>query len=437
MPGELSDTFEEREVGLTLQESAVPWLVAFGVLAAPSSAPAGEPGPDWPQWGGPHRNFRLDSGSVATSWPEDGPRIVWRRPLGEGYSAIVARDGALYTLYRDGGQEVVVSLDADTGRTRWRYAYPAPLPKSPVLDFWNESAGPGPYATPLIVGSRLFAVGVAGHLHAFDAASGEVLWSKNLVEDLDAKGFRGAAASPIVYGETLILPVAGPGSGVVAFDLATGSVVWTNGDLAAAPASPVLIDVDGEPQLVVFGQKRVAGLDPSSGTLLWSHPHETQFGLNISTPVWGEGNLLFCSSAYDGGSRVLRLTRKEGQTTAEELWFDNRMRIHFGNALRIGDFVVGTSGDSPAFFVALDVQTGQELWRERSFARSHMLLVGDRIVIVDEDGEIAVATPTREGLEVHTRASVLKENAWTPPTLVGGRLYVRDRSSIQALDLGD
>ena len=134
---------------------------------------------------------------------------------------------------------------------------------------------------------------------------------------------------------------------------------------------------------------------------------------------------------------MIRLRRAEGKTTAEEAWFSNRMRIHFGNALRVGDLVLGTSGDfGPAFFIAVDAETGEEAWRERTFARSHMLMAGDQLVIVDEDGDLAVATPTKEGLEIHAWATVLKKNAWTPPTLVGTRLYVRDRANVLALELG-
>jgi outer membrane protein assembly factor BamB len=393
--------------------------------------------PSWLQWGGPNRDFRLESASLATAWPEGEPRQIWSRPLGEGYSAIVVDGGALYTMHRDGDDEVVVALDTDTGKTRWRYAYRAPYPDSGVYDYWRSQAGPGPYSTPLIVGTRLFTVGVGGQLHALDRKSGGVLWSRHLREEFDIAEFQGYAPSPIAHGGNVILPVGAPGQAVVAFDQETGKIAWKNQDLLMAPASPILIDVDGQEQLVVFGRKRLAGIDPGGGALLWSHPHETEYGLNISTPVWGEGNLLFCSSAYNGGSRVIRLRQAGGQTKVEELWFNNRMRIHWGNALRVGDLVLGTSGDfGPAFFAALDVETGEEVWRERSFARSHMVYADGKIVIVDEDGEIAVATPTDEGLEVHARAGVLKENAWTPPTLVGSRLYVRDRSNILALELG-
>jgi hypothetical protein len=147
---------------------------------------------------------------------------------------------------------------------------------------------------------------------------------------------------------------------------------------------------------------------------------------------------MFVSSAYDGGSRVLRLSSDNGRTGVEELWFDNRLRLHFGNAIRIGNLVVGTSGDfGPAFFAAVDVVTGEELWRERTFARSQMVYADGMLLIVDEDGDLALAEATVEGLNVLAKAEILTENAWTPPTLVGTKLYLRDRRNILALDLGE
>jgi len=420
-----------------LSKSVIIWALSFlASLTALGVGTAQDPSPSWRQWGGPGRNFQLEPAPLATSWPDGGPERLWSRPLGEGYSAIVVDEGVLYTMYRDGDQEVIIALDAGTGETRWQHRYPAPLLEEMGYGIWLRSAGPGPYSTPLIHGDRIYAVGVSAKFHALDKKTGNVLWSHDLHQEFGMENYSGYASSPIAYQDKVILPVGGRGQGVVAFQLENGEVAWKNQDFGLAPASPVLIDMDGEEQLVVFAPSQLVGLDPRDGNLLWSHPHPTEYGLNISTPVWGEGNLLFCSSAYNGGSRVIRLRRVDGKTTAEELWFNNRMRVHFGNALRIGDLVLGTSGDfGPAFFTALDVRTGEEVWRERSFGRSHMLYADGKLVIVDEDGELAVATPTETGLEVHARTEALTENAWTPPTLVGSRLYIRDRKNVLALDL--
>ena len=147
--------------------------------------------------------------------------------------------------------------------------------------------------------------------------------------------------------------------------------------------------------------------------------------------VYGEDN------RADGGSRVIRLSQIDGRTTAEEVWATNRRRVHFSNAIRIGELVIGSSGDfGPAFLVAMDVATGEEVWRERRFARAHMVYADGKLVIIDEDGDLAIASVGDQGLEVHAQAPILTENAWTPPTLVGTTLYVRDRRNILAFDLG-
>lgn len=415
-------------------------LLASGsalLISAIALGGAEEASRDWHQWGGPERNFHSESTGLVNSWPAAGPPRLWARALGEGYSSLVAVGGSLYTMYRVEEDEIVVALDATTGETLWEHRYPAPLLEEMDYGTWLRQGGAGPFSTPLVLGDSLYAVGVTGKFHVFDRSTGEIRWSHNLHEKFDMAGYHGYASSPIAYGDNVLLPVGGRGQAVVAFDRHTGAVAWKNQDFRLAPASPILIDVEGQDQLVVFAFHAVFGLNPRNGDLLWSHPHETSYGLNISTPVWGDGNLLFVSSAYNGGSRALRLERAGGKTTPKEVWFSNRLRLHFGNAIRIGDLVLGTSGDfGPAFFIAVDVETGEELWRERTFGRSQMLHAEGKLVIVDETGDLALATATGEGLTVHARTELLTENAWTPPTLAGTRLYVRDRRNVVAVELG-
>ena len=411
-------------------------LTAFMVFAAVAVGQGQEHAGDWYQWGGPTRNFHVVSAPLADAWPADGPTRLWSRELGEGYSSILAKGDLLVTMYRDDGQEVVVALDAGSGATRWQLSYDAPLLHDGYFDVWLNAAGPGPYATPLIVGDQVFSLGTNGQFHALDLQTGALQWSHNLVDLFDLSDFVAFASSPLPYGDTVILPLGSSGHGVVAFDEETGAVVWQSEAFGVAPSSAVLISVDGEEQLVVFAQQALVGLDPSDGSLLWRYPLESETPLNIATPVWGAGNLLFVSAAYDGGSMVFRLRRSGRDTTVEKVWSTNRLRVHFVNALRVGDLVLGSSGDfGPAFFAAFDMATGEERWRERSFARSHMLYADGKVVLVDEDGEVAIATVGDSGLDVHARHSVLTDNAWTPPTLVDGTLYVRDRRTIVALDL--
>jgi outer membrane protein assembly factor BamB len=386
------------------------------------------------QFGGPNRDFTYDISGLARSWPAEGPPQVWKRALGDGYSGIVASDGLLYTMYRPSEkQEAVVAIDAASGATVWEHAYDAPFTKQYVLE-----QGPGPRATPLVVGDRLFAAGATGIMHALDRKTGKRLWSHNLLEDFGGNlRVRGYSTSPLAYGDTVIMMVGGPDKGVMAFNQVDGSVAWAGGDFRNSHASPLLIDVDGQQQLVAFMFAEVVGMNPANGQVLWTHPHATDFGLNISTPVWGPDNVLFLTSAYGGGSRALRLSQASGRTTVQELWAHRLMRVHFGTVIRVGDHVYGASGDfGPAPFTALDLKSGNVVWRHRDLAKSSAIHADGLFIAIDEDGNLALATATPEGLEMHARVALLSSVAWTPPTLVGTTLYVRDRQHILALQLG-
>jgi len=416
------------------------------LLIALFSAPAWAQGPapaaaqDWPQWGGPNRNFTSSATGLLSAWPSGGPRVAWNRDLGEGYSAIVAEGNRVYTMYREKAgflsigkqdQEVVVALDAATGKTLWEYRYDAEKLPRMQLEY-----GPGPHATPLIVGNRIFAVGAMGHFHTLDKNTGRALWSHDLNKEFGVLWGRGYSCSPIAYKDTVILATGKKTHSVIAFRQSDGAVAWKRHDFDYGPSSPILINVDGQEQLVLFMAEGPVGLDPATGDLFWSHPHKTDWGLNISTPVWGEGNLLFLSSAYSGGSRVLHLTRKDGKTIVRELWFSSRLRIHFGTAIRLGEFVYGSSGDfGPAFLAAVNIKTGQVAWQDRSFSRASLVYADGKVIVLDEDGQLALARVSPTGLQVLARADVLTRNAWTPPTLAGTRLFIRDRKTIRRIDL--
>lgn len=398
---------------------------AFGTARAQSN--------DWPQWGGPRRDFTVPGVKIAGAWPEGGPKRLWSRALGDGYSAIVAEGDRLYTMYRRGDEEVAVALDAASGKTLWEYAYAAPFTRD-----YDMSNGPGPHATPLIAGDLIFTAGATSRLHAIEKRTGRPVWSRDLVRDFSGTlRPNGYSSSPLAYRDLVIVQVGGEGSAVVALRQRDGAIAWRKGSFRNSTSSPILIDVDGEEQIVAFLYGEVVGLSPQSGELLWSHAHVTDYGLNTSTPVWGADNLLFISSGYNGGSRVLKLERRAGRTEVKEVWFHRLMRVHFGNCVRVGDIVYGSSGDfGPAPFTAVDIRTGKIVWRDRSIARASFIYADGRFIILDEDGRLALATPTPTGLQIHSKVELLARVAWTGPTLAGRRLYIRDRKQILALDLG-
>jgi len=387
----------------------------------------------WPQWGGPDRDFKSNATGLADAWPDAGPPQVWSRELGEGYSAISVDSGTLYTMYRSGDDEKIVALAAADGKTRWEHTTAAPTEKGMRMGF-----GPGPHCTPLIVGKRLFAVGILGAFHCLDKQTAKQLWSHDLKKEYDARQLpRGYACSPIAYKDMVILTGGGDGHAIMAFKQDSGELVWHSQTYVSTYSSPILIEFGGRPQLVAFMGAELVGLDPDTGKLLWSHPHPTNMFVNVCTPCWNGKDILFCSSAYNMGARAIRLKMVGDKFETEELWYNKKFQIHHGNALIIGNYVYGSSGSfGPAFYMAVNLGTGEIVWRKRGFAKATSLLADGKVIFLDQDGRLVLAKLSPEEMTVLSEFQLFDERSWTVPTLVGKRLYARDRKRIVALDLG-
>lgn len=398
----------------------------------------------WPQWGGKNRDFIADAKDLAAVWPEGGPKKIWSRPLGPGYSSISFDDDRLYTMYRESDaenaadsmdpvlrnsakDEIVVALDAKTGYTVWEYKYPAPWPEG--MDTVNLT---GPNATPLVHDGKVYTFGLTGKLHCLDQKSGKRVWSHDVRAEFAAKmpGW-GFASSPVVYKSSLILPIGGPGVGVMAFDLATGEVRWKNHAFVHTYSSPIVIRLDGEDEIVLLAGTEVLGMNPTSGEIEWRYPFES----NVMTPIWGDDGILFISS-WDLGSRGLKLTRKDGKVSVEELWTTKLMKLGYTNAVRVGNLVCGCSAEYDEYFMtAIEVATGKIAWREGGFGMANVVHADGKLIIM-EKGSLAIAAAPPSVLPLKSKVPSLQKSDWMNPTIVGQRLFVRDHEEILALDLG-
>jgi outer membrane protein assembly factor BamB len=427
------------------------WVLALVSLAAvvgTSSVQA-----QWLQWGGPNRDFKVEAGGLADSWPEQGPPRLWHRPLGDGYSTILVDNGVLYTMYANETEQHTIALDARTGKTIWDYTHDSL--------FKGTDFGPGPHSTPLISGNRLYAVTANAVFQCFDKRSGKLLWKHDLAAEFGAPvAHFGYSPSPVAHKNLIILPVdrkreGQPGGrpesadskdkqkenvvaqSLMAFDQTSGSVVWRSQDFPIDYSSPIIINRDGVDQVVLFMRKEVMGVDPNNGDLLWHRECLPSPMENISTPIWDGDDLLFFSAAYDSGSRVIKLGGESAKPTTEELWYSRKLRILHGNAILLGDHVYGSSGDFGAFlFTCMNIRTGKAEWRERGLKKANSVYADGKLIILDEDGHLALATVSPKGMKIHSKCKVAEFQAWATPTLVGTTLYVRDRKHIMAFDLG-
>lgn len=408
-----------------------------GGLSTPTAKKAAAKPPgiveDWPVWGGKNRDFIVNTSGLADSWPADGPKKIWSRALGDGYSSIAEEGGVLYTTFRRNTRDVITALDAATGKTLWEYEY-----ENPFTNAYSEAVGPGPYAMPQVVGDRVITASGTGKIHSLDKKTGKPKWSHDLYNEFHASQLQfGYSCHALPYKDTLIYQAGGEGDGVIAFRQSDGAVVWKALQFTNSHSSPLLINVDGQPQVVVVAAKTVFGFNPDNGALFWTHEHVTPYGLAISTPVWAPGNLLFVASAYGTGARTLHLSQSGGKTKVEQLWYDPHLELHIGTAIQRDGYVYISRGyNGPVLMTAVELKTGKIMWQERGFAKAQLLWADGKLILADQDGTLALCRATPQKFEVLSKASVLQSISWTPPTLVGTRLYMRDRHTIAAYDLG-
>lgn len=401
---------------------------------------------DWPQWAGPNRDFTVTGAELADRWPEQGPPRLWSRELGVGYSGIVAAGDLLYTMYRKNRtdpDEYIVALDAETGKTVWEFKNPAPLVGPPAEPSDMRWGGQGPNSTPLIAGDRLYTIGSRAVMHCHERTSGKLLWKRDLAEEFGAtyagrkNNDTGYGASPIAYGNAVIVSLgrsrvreATPGHSLIALDQVDGRVLWKGLDFDSGFASPVLIEIDGRDQLVLHVKGEVIGVDPKDGRRLWSQPMTSDWEPNV-TPVWDRGNGIL---VIDGeAARLIELTTTKGKTIPREAWSSSKMNAVVPTPVLAGDRFYGSTR---TMLVAISAKTGEHGWTERGFPLVSIVHAGGKLILLDENGQLTLATPGPEGLTERSRCTVTEKYSLTAPALAGTTLFIRDRKRIFALAVG-
>lgn len=384
---------------------------------------------EWTRFGGDRADFSV---TEAGRWPAGGPRESWRRPLGAGYSAIAAADGQLFTMLRDGSDDVVVALDAATGRDLWRHVYAAPSREGNLVEF-----GEGPHATPLVLEDRIVTLGYTGKLKALSRKDGSVLWSWDLLEQWGGELLKwGYSASPILEQGRVIVLVGGERAGVVAFDPETGKTEWTSPATRVSYATPLVIDVEGQRQLLYFAHDALHALDAGSGQPLWSVPLRNGYENHASMPIWRpESGLLWVVSQQEAGGRALSLRRQADETIVEEVWANSRLKVHHWNSVVLDDTAYAAVGGDGGVLVGVDLASGEILWRSRGYPKANFVKLPVGVLALDENGVLTLLELTRDGVAERDRVEVLRSTSWTAPTVVGTRIYVRDQREIVALDL--
>ncbi|HWM94352.1 MAG TPA: PQQ-binding-like beta-propeller repeat protein [Thermoanaerobaculia bacterium] len=379
---------------------------------------------DWPQFRGVNRDGVSAETDLPRSWPAEGPRVVWKRAIGEGYSGISVVGDRLYTMDSDGTAEYVLALEAGSGKEVWR------VPAGPKL---IDSMGNGPRTTPTLDDGTVYAMGSHGRLLALKAADGAKIWEVDLPQAFGAKRPTwGYSGSPLIDGDLLILEVGGKdGRGVVAFEKATGKVRWGALDGDAAYSSPVMMTIGGIKQYVVprrAGPQTVA-LRPD-GSVLWTHPGPSSV---IASALLIPPDKVYISGGDDAGAVLMRIKTEGGKATVEELWKTRTMKNHFNNAVLVGDHLYGFDN---ATFKCLSVATGEPTWAFRGLGKGSLLAAdGDLLIVLSDLGTLLLVKATPDAYTELARFQAMEGKAWTAPALANGRLYLRDNDEIVALEM--
>jgi outer membrane protein assembly factor BamB len=401
--------------------------VAAFLIAAPALAG------DWPQWLGPDRNGVSAETGLLTAWPEAGPEVLWRARLGKGFSGIAVAADRLYTMYADEGNEYVVCLDADDGEQLWRVK---------TGGYYQEKqGGDGPRSTPLVDGEIVYVLSAEGTLHALAADTGGKIWQKSLVEEFASKVPRwGFSTSPLVEGDLLFVEVGGikgnilvnmvvkraAGTTVAAIDKKTGRTVWTSLKDKMSYSSPIAYMVNGARQVAFFTAYALVGLSPKDGRLLWRFPWKTRYDVSAATPVFVAPDRIFISSGGNGA--VVRI-KEDG---VEEVWKNREMKNHFGTSVHLDGYLYGFD---ESILKCIDVQTGEEKWKTRGYAKGTLIAADGHLIVLGEQGNLGLVEATPERFDERAGAQVMNARCWTVPSLAEGILYLRDETEIVAVDL--
>ena len=395
---------------------------------------------DFPQFLGPRRDLTVDLPELRLrfDWDEQPPRLIWKQPIGAGWSAFSAVNGYAVTLEQRGDQELTTCYEISSGRLIWANGVPT--------RHETTVGGVGPRSTPTIHEGRVYCLGATGLFRCLDGADGTELWRHDLLQEFqvqqEGQGVAwGRSASPLIVGPLVVVPAGGPWDGpqhsLVAYDRVTGNEIWRGGQHQVSYASPALARLAGVEQILIVVENYVCGHDPTDGRQLWEYPWPGQSTSNASCcqAIACPGDRVFVSKGYGHGCVLLQLQCDDrGQWTAEELWYSARvMKTKFSNVVLYQDQIYGLDD---VILECLDLNTGNRRWKRGRFGYGQILRVGQTLLVQSESGELAAVRLNPERFDERARFQALDGKTWNTICLYGPYLLVRNAEEAACYELG-
>ncbi|MFC1715401.1 PQQ-binding-like beta-propeller repeat protein [Candidatus Poribacteria bacterium] len=372
---------------------------------------------DWPQWRGPSRDGVSSETGWSSSWPEDGPKQAWKLSVGIGYSSVAVSDGRVYTMGNVDKTDTIYCLNADTGAEIWKHSYACTA---------EGNGYPGPASTPTVDGGFVYTLSREGHVHCLKAESGDVVWSKHVVEDFGVTSPEWSfASSALVLGEKLILDT----GMALALDKSTGELLWKTKDYGDAwkdtknhpqgggYSSAVAFNLDGSERVAVLNSTGLVILDPGNGQELMLHPWETPWNVNAATPLIS-GNEVFIASSDSGGALI--------QITEDKLvsvWQSKEMKNHLNSSVLWEGYLYGFDESQLS---CLDWKTGEVKWTQKDLGKGSLMLADGKLIALSDNGNLVIAEASPDGFKELASAKILSGLCWTVPVLANGKIYCRN-----------
>jgi outer membrane protein assembly factor BamB len=400
---------------------AVPAIATEGLPPARTAT-----APYWTDFRGPRRDGHYADTSILTAWPSGTLTPLWKQPVGGGYASFVIARGRAFTIEQRAGEEVAAAYDVATGRELWTNAWPAA--------FRERMGGDGPRATPTWADGLVYVLGATGELRCVGEETGTVVWRTNILTDAGATNLQwGMAASPLIVDNTVVVLPGGPnGTSVVAYQRRTGKRAWSALGDPQAYAAPMLATVAGVRQILVFTATRLVGLSPDRGDVLWEYPWTTQYGVNAGQPLVVGDNRVFVSTGYGTGAAMVEVGGAQGRLSVREVWRTTRMKNQFTSSVLHDGFIYGLD---ESILACLDAATGELKWKGGRYGYGQVLLASGHLIVLTEDGDLALVRATPERHQEIARFPVLEGKTWNHPAMADGILLVRNINQMAAFDL--
>ena len=368
---------------------------------------------DYPQFLGQHRNGVVTGIKLNLDWDTHPPKLVWRQPIGAGWSGFAVVGNSAITQEQEDDWEKVVCYELHTGEIKWSHQDQAHYNEPP--------AGLGPRATPTISGNRVYTVGSTGILNCLDFETGEQLWTTNIFEENEADAPPwGVSISPLVFDELVIVSA----GGAVAYHRETGEIAWIGYRTPSGYSSPLVTTLAGTEQIVLFNQGLITAHEPLSGQLLWKQPWSPIRAECVAQPVPLADDKLLVSTGYGVGAKLYQISRNPaGEFNVSVVWETIYLKAKFTNIVYYEGYLYGLDD---GIFACINPADGTRQWKRGRYGHGQTLLISDVLLVLTESGEVVLVEPDPESHTEHARFAALKGRTWNTPALAGRYLLVRN-----------